>query len=76
MWNKEELFNSCFKPNTQLKNYPYHEYVDEFNEEMQCIVTLMSQFLGMDTDKYVTDPMMSLLFTLITFPFESKDPSR
>ena len=51
---KEVFFKACFKPDTQLKNYLYPIDSKEFNEETQCITTLLSQFLGMDTDKYVT----------------------
>ena len=54
MEKKEEFFKSCFKPDTQLKNYPYPLDAEEFNEETQCVTTLLSKFLGIDTDKYVT----------------------
>ena len=40
------------------------------------VTTLLSQFLGMDIEKYVTNPMMSLLFTLSTFPINSEDPNQ
>ena len=30
----------------------------------------MSQFLGLDMDNYITEPLMSLLFVLSTFPVE------
>ena len=71
---KEEFFKTCFKPDTYLKHYTYPIDVEEFNEETQCITTLLSQFLGMDTDKYVTESMMILLFTLSTCPVNSEDP--
>ena len=36
----------------------------------------MSHFLGLDTDKYVTEPIMSLFFTLSTCPVQSKESSQ
>ena len=35
----------------------------------------MCHFLGIDTDKYVTEPLMSLLFTLSSCPIDSEDSS-
>ena len=74
MEKKEAFFKSYLKPDAQLKNYPYPIDAEEFNEETQCIMTLLSQFLGMDTDKYVIESMMILLFTLSTFPVNLEDP--
>ena len=76
MEKKEAFFKSCFKTDTQLKIYPYPIDVGELNEETQCVTTLLCQFLGMDTDKYVTDSMRIFLFTLSTYPVDSKDPSQ
>ena len=67
MEKKEEFFKTYFKLDTWLKHCLYPIDAEEFNEETQCITTVLSHFLGMDADKYVTEPMMSLLFTLITF---------
>ena len=64
---KQEFFKICFKQYVQLQNLPFHVDANIFNEETQCIVTLMSQFLGLDTDKYINEPLMSLLFSLSTF---------
>ena len=47
-----------------------------FNEETQCIFTFMSQFLGLDTNNYVNDPLMSLLFVMSYFPVESEESSQ
>ena len=35
------------------------------NEETQYMITLESQFLGMDSNQFVTEPLLSLIFTLI-----------
>ena len=37
-----------------------------FNEETQTLLTLESQSLGLDTNKYITEPWSSLVFTLST----------
>ena len=74
MENKEAFFKACFRTDTQLKNYPYPIAAGEFNEETQRVTTLLSHFFGMDTEKYVTEPMMSLMFTLSTCPVELEEP--
>ena len=76
METKEVFFKSCFKPNTHLKKYPFPIDANEFNEETQCVITLMSQFLGMEKYKYVTEPLMSLCFTLRTCPTDSEESSQ
>ena len=73
MENKEVFFGSHFKPNTHLKKYPFPIDANEFNEETQCVITLMSQFLGLEKQKYVMEPLMSLLFTLRTCPTDSEE---
>ena len=76
MEKKEAFFKVCFKPNTEQKNYSYPVDAEEFNEETQCITALLSHFLGMDTEKYVIEHMMSLLFTLSTCPVNLEDPNQ
>ena len=56
--NKEVFFKSCFKPDAHLKHYPFLVEANEFYEETQCVITLMSHFLGMYIDKYVTKSLM------------------
>ena len=76
MEKREALFKSCFKPDAHRKNYPFPINVNEFNEETQCVITLISHILGMDTDKYVTETLMTLLFTLSTCLVDSEDSSQ
>ena len=76
MEKKEPFFKACFKPDAKLKNYPYPIDASEFNEETQCVITLMCPFLGMDRDKYVTEPLMILLFTLSTCLVDSNESSQ
>ena len=76
MEKREVFFISCFNPDTHLKYYAFPIDANEFNEETQCVITLMSQFLGRDIDKYINEPLMSLLFTLSTCPIESGESSQ
>ena len=41
-----------------------------FTIETQYIISLMSQFLGLDTDIYVIDSLMSVLFKVSTGQIE------
>ena len=59
-----------------MQNQPFPVDANIFNEETQCIITLMRQFLWLDTYKYASKPLMSLLFTLSTCPVESKESSQ
>ena len=68
---KRDFFNICFKPHIQLQNHPFHVDSSLFNKETQRIITLISQFLGLDTYKYVTETLMSMLFTFNTSQIES-----
>ena len=43
-----------------------------FNEETQSLLTLESQFLGLDTNKYTTEPLLILVFTLSARQVESE----
>ena len=73
---KHDFFKSCFKPNVELQIQPFPIDANLFDEETQCVITLMSQFLGLDTDKYSTKPLMSLMFVISTCPVESEESSQ
>ena len=73
---KQYFFKICFKPDVQLYNQPFPVDANLFNEETQCVITPMSQFVGLDTYKYVTESRMSLLFTLSTCQVESEESSQ
>ena len=48
MENKEAFFKSCFKLDNHIKIYPFPVDANNFNEETHCVITLMSQFLGLE----------------------------
>ena len=58
------------KPDGEILSLSYLLELDLFNEEAQSCVTLASHFLGLDSDGYVTEPLLSLLFVLSTCPIE------
>ena len=41
-----------------------------FNEETQFVISLISQFLGLDTDRYVTELLKSFFFKVNTSSLE------
>ena len=47
-----------------------------FTYETHNVIYLMSQFLGLDANKYVTESLMSLLFTISTGQVESEGSSQ
>ena len=44
--------------------------MDTLSKETHCTITLLIQFLGMDTDKYIIEPLLNFLFVLRTCPIE------
>ena len=70
---KQDFFKKWFKPDVNLLYQPFPIDSNLFNEETQCTITLLSQFLGLETDKYITDPLISFLFVLSTFPIGSDE---
>ena len=69
---KEAFMKSCSKPDSEILSLSYPIDLDLFNEESQSCVTLACQFLGLDTNGYITEPLLSLLFVISTCPIEHK----
>ena len=57
------LLKIC-KPNVSIENVPFPLDIDLFNEESQCVISPLCQFLGLDSDRLVLDVLLSLLFRL------------
>ena len=75
--NSEEAFlKSCSKPDSEPINLSYPIDLGQFNEETQWCITLTSQFLGLDTDAYVPESLLSLLFVLDTCLVEPELPGQ
>ena len=65
---------SCSKPDGEILSLSYPIDLDLFNEEAQSCVTLSYQFLGLDTNGYITEPLLSMLFVPSTCPIEPELP--
>ena len=60
--NTEYFLRACSKPNGEVISPSYPIDLSHFNEETQWCIALSSQFLGLDTNSYVTESLLSLLF--------------
>ena len=61
---KEAFLKTCLNPEIQFSNPLFPIDFDMFNEETQSVITLASQFLGMDSNQFVTEHLLSPIFTL------------
>ena len=61
---KYTFLKACLKPESQFSNPPFLIDFDLFNEETQSVITIASQFLGLDSNQFVTKSLLSLIFTL------------
>ena len=68
--SKEAFLKACSKPNGEFINLSYPIDLSQFNEENQWCISLVSQFLVLDTNAYVIESLLSLLFVLSTCPAE------
>ena len=69
---KEGFMKSCSKTDGEILSLSYPIDLDLFIEESQSCVILASQFLGLDTNGYVTEPFLSLLCVLSNCPIDPK----
>ena len=72
--SKEAFLKACSKPDSEPINLSYPIDLGQFNEESQWFINLTSQFLGLDTDTYVPESLLSLLFVLHTCLTEPEFP--
>ena len=74
--SKETFLKACSKPNGEPIDLSYPIDLSRFNEETQWCISLATRFLGLDTDAYVPESLLSLLFILSTCPIEPKLPRK
>ena len=60
------------KPDSEFIGLSYPIDLVLFNEETHSCITLASKFLGLDTNGYVTESLLSLFFVLSTCRVEFK----
>ena len=64
--SKETFLKAYSKPNGEPINLSYPIDLSQFNEENQWCISLAIQFLGLDTDAYIPESLLSVLFILST----------
>ena len=72
--SKETLLKTCSKPDGESIDLSYPIDLIQFNEYTQWCLSLASQSLGLDTDAYILEPLLSLLFVLSTCLVEPELP--
>ena len=72
--SKETFLKTFSKPNGELIDLSYPIDLSQFNEETQLCISLAIQFLGLDTDAYVLEPLLSLFFVFSTCLAKPKFP--
>ena len=60
------------KPEISIENDHFPLDIDMFNEESQCVISLLSQFLGLNSDRFVSKVVLSLLFRLSMYQPKSE----
>ena len=61
---KQTFLLKIHKPNVAVENVPFPLYIDLLNEESKCVISLLYQFLGLDSDQFFLETLLSLLFRL------------
>ena len=74
--SKENFLKTCSKPDGEPIDLSYPIDLIQFNEETQWCISLANQFLGLDTDAYATESLLSHLFGLSTCPAELEFPGQ
>ena len=66
------FYSKSLKPYISIANEPFPLDIILFNEESQWVISLLSQFLGLDNDKFLAKVLLSLLFRLSLHQFVSE----
>ena len=61
---KHSFLRAHLNPKNQLSNPFFPIDFDMFNEENQHIINLARMGLGMELNQFITEPLLSLIFTL------------
>ena len=69
---KQSFFTTCFRSDMSLQNQSFPMDVNLFNDETKLVISLMSHFLGLDTDMYVAKLLMSWLYIISTIQTDSQ----
>ena len=72
---KQYLLVKILKLDVLVENVPFPLDIDLFNEESLCVLSLLCQFLGLDSDRFVLEVLLRLLSRLSLHQLKS-DPSQ
>ena len=64
MWKKNKFLTQSLKPDVCVADEPFPSDINMFNEESQLVISLLSQFLGLDIDRFIPNLLLSLLFNM------------
>ena len=53
MWKKNKFLTQSLKLDVYFVDEPFTFDINMFNEESQLVISLLSQFLGLDIDRFV-----------------------
>ena len=70
------FLKACLKPESHISDPPFPIDFDLFNDGNQYVITIEIQFSGMDSNQFVTEPLLSLIFTPSTEKAMSGIPSK
>ena len=63
MWKKNKFLTQSLKLDVYVADEPFFD-INMFNEESQLVISLLSQFLGLDIDRFIPKILLSLLFNM------------
>ena len=64
MWKKNKFLTQSLKLDVYVADEPFTFDINMFNEESQLVISLLSQFLGLDIDRFIPKILLSLLFNM------------
>ena len=56
------FMSKMFRPDISPSNYTFHDHISLFNEIIQAMFALLSQILGLDSDKFVTEVIVGTVY--------------
>ena len=68
---KQIFYSKILKSDVFIVGQSFPLDVSLFNEESRLVISMLSQFLGMDTDRFVLELLLSLLFKMSMSQSES-----
>ena len=61
---KQTFLLKNLKSDVSVSNIPFPLDIDMINEESQCVLSLVCHFLGLDSERFMPETLLRLLFWL------------